>query len=106
VELALAEFEPAPLASGAGGRFFRLRTPWRFAPSSLLRLTSVQVVPGPATRLEFSVTANQACTVEFSAGLNPPQWSALTNLPAGPARTWQLNFPGAGASGFFRLRTP
>jgi hypothetical protein len=88
-------------------RFFRLRTPWRFAEEALLRINSIQRASGGQVTLNFAVPAGQACALEHRASLGSGSWNLVTNIPvAGVTRSMQVNVPADATSGFYRLRSP
>jgi hypothetical protein len=88
-------------------QFYRLRTPWRFAPQAGLRINSIQPEAGGQIALTFSAAAHQPLAVEFIPALAAGGWTTLTNYPAAPTnRLIRLRTPAAGPSGFYRLATP
>ncbi len=88
-------------------RFFRLRTPWRFAEQASLRISSVQTASGGQVTLGFEVPAGQACAVEHRASLGSGNWNLVTNIPsASVTRSLQVNVSAGASSGFYRLRSP
>ena len=88
-------------------KFFRLRTPWRFATQGASRIDSIQTAPGNNVKVTFTVAPGQACTLEHRASLGSGTWGSVTNIPsAGVVRSMEVLVPRGGGSGFFRLRTP
>lgn len=75
-------------------------------PASGLWLHLALAADGTNVVLSFVAVAELGCRVEFAEDLGAP-WSTVTNYPAVPTnRVLQLEIPAAGASGFFRLRSP
>jgi hypothetical protein len=87
-------------------RFFRLSVD-NGSPVGALLINAIQALPGNQVRLTFNAPAGQSCTVVFKAGLELPNWGAVTNFPAAPTnRTLQAVVPAPPSAGFFRLRSP
>jgi len=94
------------VAASALHRFYRLRIESSPAPD-LLRVNSIQAMPGNQVLLDFSVPANQSCTVLFKPSLSAAAWTAVNHFDSAPTnRVLQLLTPATGASGFYRLRSP
>ena len=88
-------------------KFFRLRTPWRFATATESRIDSIQTAPGSQVKLAFTVAPNRACVLEQRASLTGGSWTTVTNVPSSAAaQNIEVTVPRPGGSGFFRLRTP
>ncbi len=87
-------------------RFYRLRIGTNSLPEALL-LNSIQPMSGGQVKLTFNASANQSCTVLFKARFSDALWLSVTNYPSVPTnRVLQLTTSAAGASGFYRLRSP
>ena len=88
-------------------KFFRLRTPWRFATQTELRIESIQTIAGSQVKLTFRVAPNQACALEQRASLTTGSWGTVTNVPvAANVRVIEVLVPRSGSSSYFRLRSP
>ena len=93
--------------AGGAMKFFRLRTPWRFATQGASHIDSIQTAPGNQVKLTFTVAPNQACALEQRASLTSGSWGAITNVPvAATVRVIEISVPRSANSGFFRLRSP
>ena len=72
--------------------------------NSFLKLVITGVGP---VRLQFNAASNLTYSVQFKNALSDPAWSKLADAPAGAARPVQVLDPtAAGATRFYRLRTP
>jgi hypothetical protein len=88
-------------------KFFRLRTPWRFAEPPALQIDSFQRVSANQVMLTFTASANLAYAVEHRSNLTTGVWNSVTNFPAaGTNRLIEVTLPSAAESGFYRLRSP
>lgn len=88
-------------------KFFRLRTPWRFATATELRIDSIQRMTGDRLKLTFTLAPNLASVLEQRPSLTSGSWTMVTNVaPAAVLQNIEVTVPRGSASGFFRLRTP
>ena len=75
-------------------------------PPGLLRIAALPAMPGDQVTLTFDASAGQNYTLLFAPTLVGP-WTTATNFStASTNRVIQLLVPHAGASGFYRLRSP
>ncbi len=87
-------------------RLYRLRTPMLGQPA-VLRVNSIEALPGNQVRLTFNIPANQPCTVLHTAPLRGGAESVVTNHAAAPTdRVMSITTSATGSSGFYHLRSP
>jgi hypothetical protein len=95
-----------PVPTGTQQRFYRLRL-GAAPPPVVLRLDSIQSMPGNQVALNFNVPANQSCVLQFAPNLPSASWTTITSYSSvSTNRILQVVTPSSGARGFYRLRSP